>query len=275
MELEKYNELMLRCFKFPSSESRLLYFIESLTRYVEAYEKALHSNWELIHQRAEWLLQSDLGLEGSKRRVGEMGAWESPFLPSEIIDFIHADMWDAMLPTFQRITEIGLESDKLVGRTDPESIRQLQQIQLERTKATDDSLNLFRDYRTGCFAMLDEVRRRPNIESDEKNDYDSFSSSKLKADVERWLSRPRKLGGPTEGQHKFISYLVEQEGRAKPADISTACGLDYEDPRDGCHKLVKRIRKRIGNSQPWDIAAEDRGEVAIFECPENVPKLSH
>lgn len=96
----------------------------------------------------------------------------------------------------------------------------------------------------------------------------------MKMAVQVWLDLPRRLGGPTEPQHNFVSYLVEQNGRARPADISSGCGFDYADPRDGCRKIVARIQKRIAKSEPWDITAEDRGDVVIFRRPENVPNSS-
>lgn len=93
----------------------------------------------------------------------------------------------------------------------------------------------------------------------------------MRTAVQGWLALPRKLGGPTARQEKLVSYLLEHNGRAKHADISTACGFDYENPRDGFQKLVKRVRESIVDSQTWDISAEDRGDVVIFERLKNVP----
>ncbi|GAA4448440.1 hypothetical protein [Novipirellula rosea] len=276
MDQAKYNELMLRCFNIPKIESMLVYFIDSLSRFIEAHEEDLHTNWGIIHQLGEWLSKHGEDDRAPERVVVEMKPPKNPSLPSEITNRIGAEMWEAVLPKFKRVAELKNQTDRLLGRSDYAANCEFRRLLIERNTAMDDVLNLYRDYRVGCFLMLDEVRKQRKDHrvstAVESNAPEGFL--KLKPVVQRWLELPSKLGGPTKTQHDFVLYLVEQNGRAKPADISTACGLDYEDPRDGCRKMVTRIQGKITDTQPWDITAEDRGEVAIFERPQKVLKTS-
>ncbi|TWU16940.1 hypothetical protein [Allorhodopirellula heiligendammensis] len=89
-------------------------------------------------------------------------------------------------------------------------------------------------------------------------------SRNLLDSITNWLQLPQKDKGPTKDQGKLVKFLIESGGRAKAANISTGCGFDWEDPRDGCRKMIKRLRTRLMQiEQDWDVLPEDRGEVAL------------
>lgn len=93
---------------------------------------------------------------------------------------------------------------------------------------------------------------------------DDAESQDLLDSVRRWMEIPSKNSGPTKDQYRFMKCVVESGGRANPADISTACEFDYENPREGCRKMVERVQKRLeAADQKWAILPEDRGEVVI------------
>lgn len=80
-----------------------------------------------------------------------------------------------------------------------------------------------------------------------------------------WLALPKCEGGPAnEQQSLVVGYLLSHSCRCKAADISTACGLYYDDARDGLNKLFRRIRKSIQTTECKFTIREDRGDFVLI-----------
>lgn len=215
--------------RFPSSESRLLYFIERLGNCIEGYEDAIAENRRAIHVRADWIKKRKAGDGVPSRTVNALEPLKAPTLPSEISDFIHADSWRDVIASVPRLAETEDKIKSLAERSDLEAIEELQSLETERATLVDKGLDVLRDYRTGCFAMLDHVRN-------EKPECDTCSTSR---DI---VERP-DLQSFTQDASGEALFKRIQEYRSETADkaIFDTC---LKDSRPLEFAIARRLAKK-------------------------------
>lgn len=79
-----------------------------------------------------------------------------------------------------------------------------------------------------------------------------------------WLERPRKTGGPTEGQQRFVAAILGKGGAMSHADVNVTGGFDWDNPRKGATNMARRINGRLSEyGQLWSIIPEDNSRCLI------------
>jgi hypothetical protein len=91
-----------------------------------------------------------------------------------------------------------------------------------------------------------------------------------------WIEKPRKQGGPTDSQKRFIEAVVDKGGSSSHADICTLGKFDaWEDVRKCASSMAKRINERLlTQKELWSLIPEDNGKCLIVLNSElnSVPK---
>ena len=90
-----------------------------------------------------------------------------------------------------------------------------------------------------------------------------------------WIEKPRKQGGPTDPQKRFIEAIVNAGGSVSHTDIETAGGFDWDDNRKGASSMAKRINETLlEHKERWRLIPEDNGKCLIVLNSElnSVPK---
>lgn len=79
-----------------------------------------------------------------------------------------------------------------------------------------------------------------------------------------WCDKPRKLGGPTVDQAKFVGLLIDNAGSMSHADLSVSGRFDWEDSRKGATNMSKRINQKLAeHGELWSIIPEDNSRCLI------------
>lgn len=146
--------------RFPQSESRLKYFVESLTSFIEAYECRIGEIRRTIRERNKRLGSLDSPSEvDSLATFSTEPDWIGPELPSEIKDFIPPDAWEKYFGGLHRLGDLATELDSLEGKAGNDTLKRIQDIDQERVRIVDITLDVLREYRAGCFLQLDAFSR--------------------------------------------------------------------------------------------------------------------
>ena len=114
----------------------------------------------------------------------------------------------------------------------------------------------------GCEKIADELERELTVGLTSQPNRQADTVVKL-ATV--WLDKPRKTGGPTELQRVFVEKLIAFGGKMPHADLCSAGGFYWEDPRKGATNMANRINTRLSNfGELWSIIPEDNGQCLLI-----------
>ncbi|GAB5517222.1 hypothetical protein [Rhodopirellula baltica] len=284
--------------RFPQSESRLKYFIESLTRFIEAYESRIGAIRRTIRERSKRIetLDSPSSVD-SLATYSTEPEWTGPELPSEIKDFIPAKSWEKYFDGLHKLGELASELDSLEGEAGIDALNRTQEIDNERARIVDTTLDVLREYRAGCFSQLDELNRdnSPNIplghrqqllhefvvqcKAIKRNLEDEFRSTDRRLFEDSEFSRQLKALRETSRALKLIHPPVEL--------VADYFGTHHHSNpvvrRDSIFWLTTEYNG-IGDGPPfwlhenlyyWSPWSDDRSAVAVRTAGRNGPATGH
>jgi hypothetical protein len=118
----------------------------------------------------------------------------------------------------------------------------------------------------GCEMLAEMIEREQTPPSEvTPADVSQQTSTQRALELARiWLERPRKTGGPTEGQQRFVAAILGNGGAMSHVDLRFVGEFTWEDPRKGATNMATRINKTLSESgQLWSIIREDNSRCMI------------
>ena len=114
----------------------------------------------------------------------------------------------------------------------------------------------------GCEKIADELERELSVDLTPQPNRQADTVVKL---AKVWLDKPKATGGPTERQRLFVETLIASGGKRSHADLCSAGGFYWEDPRKGAVNMAKRINDRLSTfGELWRIVPQDNGRCLLI-----------